>query len=339
MPDVDIKYFPSIDFLFSLVRINLRSIIHKNEAFNCFEYNEQIENYVNEALSGMSSMMQGDLETLTKKFAGGIIIPAYLCIKNNISSTSNFLSYFEKLSGVDFFQAYEEAYGFDEKSLSEPEKEKAFKDLVPPGNYKLFLEFKKHADETKERLSALFNAYYRKFYQDVEDGTTDFMKQRILYYKNIRPDDKLFLLTKMLLIDAESIDPQYTSITLYPSFFYEIGWSQFRCKDRMAYVFGYLLEQQLESSHAKRRLEELRKILADDKRMAILKLLNKKKCYSTELAEVLQVSKPTISYHINKMLGIGILNMDFAPSNRVFLSLNKEALREILDDLYQEIIE
>lgn len=342
MLNVEIKYNSAIDFLFSIVRINYRTIIRKNESFSNFEFNDEIEKYVENVSNSISPMMASDFEMLTKKFTGGVIAPVYLCIKNNISSITSFLKYFEKLSGEDFFRLYEEAFGVDSSKLTKKEFKKELKKklngYIPSEDDKIYFELKKYADETKDRIFNLLNNYYNKYYKLVEEEIILFMKQRTNYYKTINTSDSKYFLSKILLFNTEKLDNENSNIVLFPSYFYEIGWSQFFYKNITAYVYGYLLEQQLDKDFMKKKCQELHKILADEKRIEILKLLSKKKYYSAELAEHFDISKPTMSYHVNKMLSIGILNMEFESSNKVYLSLNKEVLKEMIEYIYNDIV-
>jgi len=345
MVDIDIKYNPVIDFLFSIVRINLKEVIYKHKEVSKYEDKDgnEIESYVNDVYSDLSSMMREDFDTFTKKFSGGLQTLIYLAIKHNITSINSFFHFIEKLTGEDFFDAYDEMNGINRKLLSPSEYEEALKtnirDSNTPDNYKVFVELKKHKDETRVRLLNFLNIYYSRYYRSVEERTNEFMKQRLLFYKSLKPENRSYLLNKMLLIDVTTLDPKWNNIVLYPSYFYEIGMNQFRVEDKLVYVFGYMYEQQVSSSFSKTRIDEFRKILADDKRVEILQLLNRRRYYSTEIAEILKVSKPTISYHIYKLLSVGLLNMEFETSKKVYFSLNKEALREIMEDLYKEIVE
>jgi ArsR family transcriptional regulator len=56
------------------------------------------------------------------------------------------------------------------------------------------------------------------------------------------------------------------------------------------------------------RTEKLLKVLADEKRLRILKLLQKHPCCVCELAAVLGVTQPSISRHLNKLCSVGLLS-------------------------------
>jgi ArsR family transcriptional regulator, arsenate/arsenite/antimonite-responsive transcriptional repressor len=59
-----------------------------------------------------------------------------------------------------------------------------------------------------------------------------------------------------------------------------------------------------------KQLTSVLKACADEKRLRILKLLEKKKMCVCELAYVLGISQPSVSKHIKKLVGAGILEYE-----------------------------
>ncbi len=74
------------------------------------------------------------------------------------------------------------------------------------------------------------------------------------------------------------------------------------------------------------------KLLSDKSKVDILELAGQKPFYGKELANELQLSTATISYHVNSLLKEGLLKAE-VNANKVFYSLNREVLATYFEDL------
>ena len=74
------------------------------------------------------------------------------------------------------------------------------------------------------------------------------------------------------------------------------------------------------------------KLLSDKSKVDILEYAGKKPCYGKELANELQLSTATISYHVNALLKEGLLKAEVS-ANKVYYSLNREALASYFEDV------
>jgi DNA-binding transcriptional ArsR family regulator len=74
------------------------------------------------------------------------------------------------------------------------------------------------------------------------------------------------------------------------------------------------------------------KLLSDKSKVDILELAGRKPFYGKELANELQLSTATISYHVNSLLKEGLLKAE-VNANKVFYSLNREVLATYFEDL------
>jgi len=79
------------------------------------------------------------------------------------------------------------------------------------------------------------------------------------------------------------------------------------------------------------------KALADEQRLRIFGYMNERERNVTELAELLQLSEPTISHHISKLHEVGLLTLRMAGNQR-FYSINRIQLakfKALVNDIEQ----
>ncbi|MDF2907061.1 MAG: transcriptional regulator, ArsR family [Herbinix sp.] len=74
------------------------------------------------------------------------------------------------------------------------------------------------------------------------------------------------------------------------------------------------------------------KLLSDKSKVDILEFAGRKPCYGKELANELQLSTATISYHVNSLLKEGLLKAEVS-ANKVYYSLNRETLTIYFEDV------
>lgn len=98
---------------------------------------------------------------------------------------------------------------------------------------------------------------------------------------------------------------------------------------------GIMMNQNFILTGKKIRKEDIvniGKLLSDKSKIDILEYAGKKPCYGKELANELQLSTATISYHVNALLKEGLLKAEVS-ANKVYYSLNREALASYFEDV------
>nr|WP_246566016.1 ArsR family transcriptional regulator [Tissierella simiarum] len=87
------------------------------------------------------------------------------------------------------------------------------------------------------------------------------------------------------------------------------------------------------------RYKALFKALSDDKRIEIIKITSKRPWYNKELADYFNLTTATLSYHLNLLLDLGILNFEPSINNRYYYTTNKENLKKLFDIALKDLLE
>ena len=133
-------------------------------------------------------------------------------------------------------------------------------------------------------------------------------------------------------------DPAIQRVVLAPSYFarpfnYLLGGSGWR-------LVGYPVADDaldLDPLSPPSAVLRLHRALGDATRLRILKLLADRDLYGTELADQLEISKPTVSHHMAQLRAAGLVTAVQAGS-ATYYSLRRERLSEALGDLTQFLI-
>lgn len=98
---------------------------------------------------------------------------------------------------------------------------------------------------------------------------------------------------------------------------------------------GVILDSNLTFRHSQvdgEKLNTALKLLSDKSKFEILKLIKDKPAYGFEIANALNLSTSTISYHMNGLITAKLIKLE-KDANKIYYSINKEAISQFLEDI------
>jgi DNA-binding transcriptional ArsR family regulator len=98
---------------------------------------------------------------------------------------------------------------------------------------------------------------------------------------------------------------------------------------------GVILDSNLTFKHSKidgEKLNTALKLLSDKSKFEILKLIKDKPAYGYEIANALNLSTSTISYHMNALITSKLIKIE-KDANKIYYSLNEDTVNQILEDI------
>ncbi|WFR57052.1 metalloregulator ArsR/SmtB family transcription factor [Anaerocolumna sp. AGMB13025] len=98
---------------------------------------------------------------------------------------------------------------------------------------------------------------------------------------------------------------------------------------------GVILDSNLAFKHPEVDSEKLNtalKLLSDKSKFEILKLIKDKPAYGFEIANTLNLSTSTISYHMNSLIMANLIKIE-KDANKIYYTTNKETVNRFLEDI------
>jgi DNA-binding MarR family transcriptional regulator len=98
---------------------------------------------------------------------------------------------------------------------------------------------------------------------------------------------------------------------------------------------GILLDERFEMVDRKIKKEdiaEVGKLLSDKSKLDILEYVSRKPCYGKEIANELNLSTATISYHVNALIKSGFLQAEVI-ANKVYYCIERERISKYLEEI------
>lgn len=184
------------------------------------------------------------------------------------------------------------------------------------------------ADETKERFIRLLKEGYEKLYQP---NAAWFSR---LQNEGIEMAKKLSEAELMKMADFELENPP-KHMVMFPSHFYFTNslFSYDSSSDVALFVFGIQkINNIAKESNIQEKITDFARALSDNKRISIITELNKTPRYGYELAQLLNLSSPTISHHMSILQRLDLV-LAFKDENKIYYKVNKEKIHTSLQDI------
>lgn len=93
-----------------------------------------------------------------------------------------------------------------------------------------------------------------------------------------------------------------------------------------------------ENSEREQLTDRAVEALADPKRIAMLRALRGRAYFGKELADRLDISASTASYHIEKLVSARLVRLEISSGRRFYYALNHRGFRDLLDGLEREFL-
>ena len=185
----------------------------------------------------------------------------------------------------------------------------------------------------KPALNNLYDNFYKNQILPILDDVESIIKRHQLIMDKA-PNDFILNLSNGHF-DAKEINHQ----DMQPIISYYAPMSLYISIRQNNYIYGKNIDQLKSKTQDKDLYEPLLKFLSDSKRYQMIQKLSDKKWYSNELAKEFNITPATMSYHVNKMFGLGLIHFEQGDQNRMYMALDKKRLKQLLNSLVNDLIE
>lgn len=239
-------------------------------------------------------------------------------VKGILISSINFNTNEKIDEEIDLLTLMEKLYIFDDK-----QKYHLLKLLNNTSNildkfYEFIIEFEEMLRKKFYLIERIYSEFKKKLeYFDVYElkGLKDFKEQPI--FKKIVESNIYLFINHSLQCSLSVFGEEEDKLTALV----DIGFLPFLLKD-----------YNLDMDEKKEDIQKKLSIISDSTRFNILYLLSKQKSFGKEIAEKLDISKGTVSYHLNSLADEQFVQVEI-DGKKVFYSLNKRGFEEVVSFL------
>ncbi len=335
----------AIEMLASMARYARREHYETTSEQKRYQLDTYIESYMSQIDQKLPRIVRNEIDNFFIAYRGIEKISIRHIHEKNIETPQAFIAYFNGLTSDQIIEIAADALKLtinDIKNISYQQL------LIQLGNLpitddasldeeaQMYFHFFRYPELMKQRLDILFKTYYNDFFQYVENAVMLHLEEVKSHHMDY-VDDDLEAYFSALFKSSGEIPDNMSDGTAYISYFYELD-AHAISESGNTFIYGFALENRFNEQERKRNTEELLKALSDPKRIEILRLIGKKRWYSKELAEYFNLAKGTMSYHINKLLSMGIICETSGEFNRVYYSVDEERLTMLFEDALDDLL-
>lgn len=341
--NINIQFHLPVEFLYSLFAIGTENHFYKMITDFNLNPNEEISNSIIELKENLSNFMKNEIEYFFSLSGIGYIFYQYILLHHDITDIPQLLKVFHEYEPNDLtFRIVESVCKSNMPHLNTKEytelkldihkmtslvKKTEFQDTL---RQEKVIECLNNPEETKQRLFLLLSQFYKHHFSKIETHLCQIL---------INGKEKFELLYNS---NPQKFLEQYLNLTSYPklspticiSFFKYISWhhySMISIENSDWFILGIYSDLLFNETLSFERYAFIFKTLSDPNRIAILKLLSERSWYGQEIAEKLNITPATISYHISFLQKSGFISFKRI-DNRSYYCINKDNLTKSLED-------
>ncbi len=287
----------------------------------------------------LSRLNPADLKALDtfKLFpAGGMNLLNLTLESRELISIPKFINYIEHMELLDFY------FFLLNEEIDKSKIEKAFSDkkerykiqekirwIVDEGN---LMEFFENPERIKADTVHIYRVIMENDFTEKLEQCRDRMEAGIQYVDSFNEKDSIESILEKISGRPRKLFAGYKEYNIIPSYFV----SPQRCirifsGDKLYVVFDCRVTRDKREALLE-ELSTILKVIDDKSRMEILRLLVNNKSYGKALSDLVGISTPTVSHHLDILKQAGFIKEEKIRNIKYFYA-DKEKLKKVIEDI------
>ena len=206
------------------------------------------------------------------------------------------------------------------------------------GSWKVF-KLISNPEEAKEELIAFLNYFYSNFFKDYYEKKEieEFMNSYLEENRDLLK--RSFIKLSSRLLSPELKDDFFKKDQIRVNISYFAGIGHVFVPEQMRLAIGYKYPEKIDNNSSIRflALSRLFKALSDENRLKILLKLKKESKYLTQLSDSLEISGPSVKYHLEKLMEMELIEIEKS-EKRIYYCLKKSKLNNMINELKNTLL-
>jgi len=304
-----------------------------------FSPSEDVKEWLNYVDKNISPFFMNNIIFLVSKFPAVLDFCFELIIIRNLDTPLELIEALNEASSNKLIHSIYDKYSLGIPFESDDELIKnTLTNLYNSEIACLFIHIKNNHEIFKNEIIKTFETFYNLFYKPFEKKVYDFMAERCIELNKLFQKDPMYFINTIGLGDYTKILEDKKKLRMFASFYMDLGLNHYYIDDTFIMQFGHYIEHEFNIKLMQDKCKALFKALADEKRLEIIRLTSKRPWYNKELADYFNLTTATLSYHLNLLLDLGILNFEPSISNRYYYTTNKQNLKALFEAAFNEIV-
>ena len=334
---MQIKYNPALDLCCAMLQY-----AHWDEIAGTnvpgYTITTELEKWYKKTKTEIPGLLHNDIKFLISNFLGLIFLPAELAVSEGLFSAEELIQTFRRLDPESLPERLFNSYSTDlvwnsvkdepDKIIKAIEKAGGTTRKKEPG---FFLDFIHGPQALQRRLADMMEDFYRIAIRPYEEDSVRRMEIRAAEdQEKLDTDAKFFFSAYLRINRTESeAEPQ-----IFISLYNEIDIIQL--DNPLCIIYGQC--RRMLEGYSEIPLEQIYDLLADESRRTILRMLCRKTLFIREIADELELTSATISYHMSRLCALDLVTYRRGERKRVYYSADREKVGRMLKTVETDII-
>lgn len=346
-----IKYSKAIEFVWSLYRyvtncsqekIILSKGLEGDIDKKIFDFysSKEVEDWLKYVENDISPFFRSDIKLIISKLGYLLNACVKMVLENEMEDSRELIQFIKEMDDSEFLQIIYEEYKLDIPfNSSESEMRKSLAEKFNEETALFFLQIKSHSSEYQSKVIYIFETFDCLYYKPFEDRVYKFMKDRLENHNALFNNSSNEFLNTLGLENCSEIEGDGDNLNVFLNFYLDLGLFKFDVEDKTILFYGHTMDQAFDKKLNLQNTSDLFQVLSDKRRLEIIRVTSKRPWYNKELADYFNLSTATLSYHLNLLLDLGILEYKSEVNNRFYYTSNKGKLRQMINSALKNIIE
>lgn len=341
--NVSFQIHNPMEFLYSMFAVGTNTHFYGMIYDFDLNPNDKITKIIDEIQNKLSKFMTQEIEYFFDLHGLGYILYKYILMYPEIKDISSFLEIFNKVDSMNL--VFNIVRSVCKNNMPAENSEEyiylkhntdAMLKLVMKSNFQdevrreRVIEALQNPEEVKQRFYLLLSQYYTRCYSPIESQVTNLISlEKAKYEELFNKSPKGFLEKYFNLTSMPN-----NQLVVHLSFFKYISWHHYSlyCGNSSDwFILGIYSDLLFSGSLSSEKLANFFKSMSDPNRIEILKFLSERPWFGQELAEKLNITPATVSYHMGFLQKLGVVTFIRA-DNRSYYSINNEKLLKPVEE-------
>lgn len=286
----------------------------------------------------ISKLSQEDIEalnTIRQYPAGGIELLNFVLDCGELESIDRFIQYIKNSDTLDFY------YYILNENIEKTRIYKAFSDIKE--RYKIqekikwlieeedLMSFFDDPEEVKRRTIHVFETIYKKGYDEKLYKVSEKIQQGIKYIQSFLDKDSIEVVLEKISGRPRKAFTGYKEYFIIPSYFVSPRFIRIFSGEKLYVVFDCRVTRDKKEALLD-ELSTILKVIDDKSRMEILRILVNNKSYGKAISDIVGISTPTVSHHLEILKNAGFVREEKIRNIKYFTA-DKDKLKRVIDDI------
>ncbi len=291
--------------------------------------------WAEEVISRLNAEELDALHTIRHYPSNGIELLNFVLDSKELLNIDNFINHISQSDIVEFFffllnEDIERARikkAFASKNERYKIQEK-IKWLVEENDLMYFFE---NPHDIKEKAVKILRAIMAKGFLDRLEQGKDKLYEGVSYVSEFLNKDSIEVVLEKITGKTRKVFIGYKEYNIIPSYFVSPRMIRIYSNDRLYVVFDCRVTRDKKEALLD-ELSSLLKVIDDKSRMEILRILVNNKSYGKALSDIIGISTPTVSHHLEVLKKADLVKEEKIRNIKYFYA-EKERLKKIIEDI------